>query len=849
MLPFSRLVSWPAVLAMLSASGATGQQHRPMAVDDLFALEQLGTVTASPEGEWLAVVIARARTSAEKYQRYASDGDVDHADIWLVSRRGGKHRNITNGLANGSGYWNPVWSPDGQRLAMLSTQGTDRNRPHVYVWEMATGTLRRLTDRGADLGAYGSKSLVTYGMTWSDSTTLLCPVEPEDPPPMGYRVMGPPGYAAAVREWAVAERGLRPTVSALESGRELVESERPTGRLLALDVASGESRVIAEGNFRQLLMSPTRRHLALIAETGRISPRPDRKIPYGDRFRELWRTRLLILSLVSGRKAIWIDSVIDPKLSVGDAPHSWSLDGSSFAVIGKHDTDAEAARTLWVVSAADGAARRVTDSELEVSSSAWSRGGALLASARARSQDRIDGDASRLDWWAVSPTRIRSPRKLTLGLKTVPTTLAPTPEHRTMLGIAAGDLWAIDVHNGATRNLTDTFEPEIEDEIWPTGIQRKAGYHDQLVVQTRQHEIYRVEWTAASARLTRFPRPWKGAELAEFRPGQQLAVFTGASPNGTFLWTGDGNSDQFKERIALNSFVGQIADPKRMLIHYRGIDGDSLKAVLILPVIHESGRRYPLITWIYPAWIATDTISFSFLYDKQSVSSLNLHLLLSHGYALLIPTVPMPPDGQASDVYTELPKGVIPAVDRAIDLGIADPERLGVMGHSFGGYSTYSLVTSTNRFKAAVSIAGPSNLVSLYGTFWASQRYHDYPHEELFQPALSESGQLRMGTTPWDDLWRYIRNSPISYADRVQTPLMIIQGDLDYVPIQQGEEFFTALYRLGKKAKFVRYWGEGHTIESNANIRDMWQQMLTWFDEHLKEEGPPAPISGTAGPH
>jgi len=67
----------------------------------------------------------------------------------------------------------------------------------------------------------------------------------------------------------------------------------------------------------------------------------------------------------------------------------------------------------------------------------------------------------------------------------------------------------------------------------------------------------------------------------------------------------------------------------------------------------------------------------------------------------------------------------------------------------------------------------------------------------------------------------------------VETPLMIMQGDMDHVPIQQGEEFFTALYRQNKRARFVRYWGEGHLINSPANIRDMWHQIYSWFDEFL----------------
>lgn len=88
-----------------------------------------------------------------------------------------------------------------------------------------------------------------------------------------------------------------------------------------------------------------------------------------------------------------------------------------------------------------------------------------------------------------------------------------------------------------------------------------------------------------------------------------------------------------------------------------------------------------------------------------------------------------------------------------------------------------------------------------------------------------------MGGAPWEDATRYLRNSPIFYVDRVETPLMIMQGDMDYVAMQQGEEFFMSLYRQGKRADFVRYWGEGHVLQSPANIVDFWQRIFAWFEE------------------
>jgi len=180
-----------------------------------------------------------------------------------------------------------------------------------------------------------------------------------------------------------------------------------------------------------------------------------------------------------------------------------------------------------------------------------------------------------------------------------------------------------------------------------------------------------------------------------------------------------------------------------------------------------------------------------------------------------------------------LTKGVLPAIDKLIESGIADPKRLGVIGQSFGGYSTYGLVTQTNRFKAAVSLAGTADLISQYSLFDARIRYEEFAHEQLFFQAIAETGPTRMGNPPWKDEARYLRNSPLSYVERVETPLMIIQGDMDYVAMQQGEQFFTALYRQNKRAAFVRYWGEGHVLDSPANIRDMWHRMFAWFDEFL----------------
>jgi dipeptidyl aminopeptidase/acylaminoacyl peptidase len=265
-------------------------------------------------------------------------------------------------------------------------------------------------------------------------------------------------------------------------------------------------------------------------------------------------------------------------------------------------------------------------------------------------------------------------------------------------------------------------------------------------------------------------------------------------------------------------------------IDYRGIDGQDLVGWAILPFRYKKGERYPMVVWVHGG-LTFGVEPPNYLNVLNSDHPLNLQLLAAHGYVVLMPSMPQKSVSE-TEPYLDLMKGVLPAVDKVIELGIADPLRLAVMGHSYGGYSTYGLITQTNRFRAAVALAGFSNLVSLYGTFDPRLRYQRTVHEDPFRMWYGEA-DIGMRSPPWKNLEKYIRNSPITYVERVQTPLLIIHGDFDPISIQQGEEFFSALYRQNKRAEFVRYWGEDHVLSSPANIRDMWYRIYAWLDAFL----------------
>ena len=202
-----------------------------------------------------------------------------------------------------------------------------------------------------------------------------------------------------------------------------------------------------------------------------------------------------------------------------------------------------------------------------------------------------------------------------------------------------------------------------------------------------------------------------------------------------------------------------------------------------------------------------------------------MQLFATRGYAVLLPDAPQ----RLGTPMFDLAKTVLGGVNKAIEMGIADPDRLGVMGHSYGGYSVLSLIVQTNRFKAAMEADGFADLVGHYGAMSKDGT--------AFGTSIVEQGQGLIGGPPWQFPQRYVENSPIFYLDRVETPLLIVHGAKDEaVAPFLGDEIFVALRRLGKGVEYAKYDGEGHTPPywSYENQVDFCNRLVQWFDQHLR---------------
>jgi dipeptidyl aminopeptidase/acylaminoacyl peptidase len=296
------------------------------------------------------------------------------------------------------------------------------------------------------------------------------------------------------------------------------------------------------------------------------------------------------------------------------------------------------------------------------------------------------------------------------------------------------------------------------------------------------------------------------------RDGSTLVFTMSDGVRPAELHVADAGFASVRKLTDLNPWLSAKALPKSELVAYRDTDGKQLYGVLRYPVEYENGRAYPTVFEIYETF-------FDNGFNARAA------FLTSHGYAVFHPSVNLV-IGRPGEAWV---KGVTSAANRLIEMGVADPDRLGVHGTSYGGYATALLITQTDRFKAAVNISGKVNMVSFYT---------DSPRLGVRNTHAPEKSQDRIGGTLWEYPERYLEHSAVLRADRVKTPLLNITGDQDpNVPASQSREMYYALRRLGKDVEWVRYVNGGHRPpNSNAESIDFEQRMLSWYDKYLKKE-------------
>jgi dipeptidyl aminopeptidase/acylaminoacyl peptidase len=382
-------------------------------------------------------------------------------------------------------------------------------------------------------------------------------------------------------------------------------------------------------------------------------------------------------------------------------------------------------------------------------------------------------------------------------------------------GSNGGDLFVLPASGGKPRNLTEGYRGSPASVRWLDAKTILAGLQ--------------IEGDSAFARVAadgaQQPQVvWRGPANVAATRVVGLALSAGGSASAAVMESFDsppeivaGPIGAWKRITQRNAAVKSPAGATRSLSWKS--DRFDVQGWLLAPQGKYPGKA-PMIVLVHGGPAAAVRPSF----NETAL------LLASQGYYVFAPN-PRGSFGQGEAFtqanvkdfgYGDL-RDILAGVDAAVAAAPIDPNRVGIYGHSYGGYMTMWAVTQTNRFRAAVASAGLANWQSYYGENLIDQWMLPY-----------------FGKSVYEDPEVYRRSSPIEFVKRVRTPTLVLHGERDAeVPLPQGQEFWHALKSLGVETQFVVYADEGHRIRKPENVRDHAERLVGWFDKHVKPQ--PAP--------
>ncbi len=399
------------------------------------------------------------------------------------------------------------------------------------------------------------------------------------------------------------------------------------------------------------------------------------------------------------------------------------------------------------------------------------------------------------------------------------------------------DIWVIPTDGGDAYSLTDgagrpenrifriiDTDPEV-DAIPARGELLLSSYHDLK----KSHGYYRAR--ADRSGVTRLLEEDRVFDYLAEAEDADMVLFT-REDYSEFpdLWVAETDFTGARQVTDVNPIIDEFAWGTSELVEWKSLDGTPLQGVVIKPNDYDPSKRYPVLVYFY-RFFSQRLHEFN---DPSINHRPSFPIYASDGYVVFLPDVRF----EVGRPGFSSTKSVVPGVQHLIDIGLADPDAIALHGHSWSGYQTAFMVTQTDIFTTAVAGAPVSNMTSAYsgirlGSGLARQ----------FQYEMSQS---RLSGNLWDARDEYIDNSPVFFADRINTPMLILHGDEDdAVPWEQSIELYLALRRLGKEAVFLQYNGEPHHPQTYSNKLDWAMKMKEWIDHYLK--GTPAPAWITEG--
>jgi dipeptidyl aminopeptidase/acylaminoacyl peptidase len=763
------------LMGILTVDICWAQRPEPLAIEDALQMrtfEWAPRAAFSGDGHRVAFVsLVSDRPKLESQDTYARTGvpPRSEGDIWIANVETQDTRNLTGGVG---ANFKPSWSPNGRYLAFLSDRDGS-GQAKLWLWDSNTNELKKACELPVR-AAFGTE------IEWlPDSSSVLITTIPD-----GLSFRDYLDRTLANPPWTIPPR-TQPTSGAtvtLYEGGPVAQGVNVLGTpnfnldevylhdLALVNVINGEARFVIRGQrIERYRLSPDGSRIGFVVPKRFYKPGSYRR--YCD---------LLVLTLRTMKVETLASDIVLNTI------FSWSPDSESlaYAAYGPDDRSYE----LYVTPATAGPARRVAVLAHETSdglwlSPVWDKNGQGVYVI-------LDGVLIR------APTAGNGIQEFRIKGRNI----------KYVLSQIEGELWADKETNSA---VVVTYDDE----------RKQDGFYG-LDIQTGTSRLLREQGQCYSC-------SWRvpGSALTIVSPdGQRIAYVAEAAQLAPDLWISDVGFRNVRQLTRLNSQLEGYKLGTARVIEWLDEDGARLQGALLLPSDYHEGKRYPLIVWVYPG--AHESNDLPWFSVGTYPGPLNMQLFATRGYAVLFPDE----HDLVGRRLEALAKSVLPGVNRVIDMGIADPQRVAALG----------LIVETNRFKAALAADGWAESSAFYSVL--------NPDGSSFQNGQAER---QLGGPPWEYPLTYIENSPLYFLNRLETPLLLVHGSKDdALPSSLSDGVFVGLSRLGRHVEYARYEGESHAPSdwSFENQLDLARRALAWFDLYLKGNGGSVQNS-QAGPH
>lgn len=811
MIAIRRLAPWALAAALASAYLCVGADPaaaaepstsaRPFTVDDLLRSERFGSVQFTPDGRRILFERLGPYEGADRFD-LSFLGAWSTSELWIADRDAPEDARPLLAGGEGRGVVMGGFSPSGRRLMVHRLQ---HDRWDVGVVELATGEVQWLGP-GAEPPVKGETA------TWRSEDEVILTSRADGDLPYEIGALAAAVRRTSQRRATAARGGVATTVWGAGAFSEPGGWAAPM-QTFRIDLRSGVRTLLAEGQTTDLSLSPDARWLALV---DRGPPNAvDAEAPFRPTEQPEQR-RLEILDLETGARWSPCEGC---DIAVGLL--SWSAEGRLLVWARDPSRVPTAGRLLMLDPGAQSAtAAGLEDLEPDVGAfrdasfqtvrAAWLGDSPIVLARRAGTE--------RNDWYRLGPA---GPVNLTATLTAAPGGLEALWDDG-FLTLADGAVWSV-AADGAARRLDAPApaNPVVTLTHWAS---------PRLRLNTPPGR----RWTPVrddAGTLWRIGPNLPAAVIAENASGVPGAlgldlVVDRLVENGVetlrLLTAGDPPA----EVATINPAHGGITFAQPFSV--QGAGGSEIPRLGWLHAPPGGLQpRTPVIVVAYPG--ASGALSGN---PAEFNAMSNIQLLAGMGYAVLVPTLPgTGADGPAA----QLTERVLAALDAALDqYPDLDGDRVGYLGHSFGGYAGLVLATRTDRFTSFVILSASSDLAASWGAFAGFGRENpEFGITSRRNAGWAEQGQGAMGGPPWAAPEAYRRNSPFYQAGAISSPILLLHGELDFVPITQAEALFTALWRQDKDVQLITYWGEHHLFSSPGTIRDAWGRIDAWFARTL----------------